>query len=157
MNEQEVLGMLIARKKNYGITEISHVSGRAYSVVMNGRRYNAIIVVAAFEYYEFRYHLAKNVPNLVVCSVHDTVVPVGVLSLKDGRVGNPFDLPAQIRNVVLQRHRSKTGSQCLLGMYLSGMREAPDMIARLPKASKNRYLARARELSKRRPGRPVNA
>lgn len=155
MNELDVLRLLLARRENYGISEISHISGRAYSLVMNGKMYNAVILPHSFDFYQMRYHIAKNVPTLVVCEAHDTVIPVTCLSLKSGRIALPYDLPAQITNVEAQRHRSKTGSQVLLGMYLCGLKSAQVLVNNFPARSRRRYLERAKELGKRRPGRPV--
>ena len=159
MNELDVFRLLLARRDNYGISEIAHISGRAYSLSMNGRTYNAVILPNSFSFYEKRYHIARHVPDLVICFVHDTVVPVACLSLKSGRIAPPYELPAHITNVETQRHRSKIGSQCLLGMYLCGMRAAQDIIHHkdFPKTTRKRYIQRAKELGKRRPGRPVNS
>jgi len=158
MNELEVFRLLLARRDNYDIREIHHISGRAYSLVMAGRTYNAVILPRSFDFYEMRYHLAKHVPDLVICHQHDTVLPVSCLSLKSGRIADPYDLPSQITNVEKQRHRSKTGSQVLLGMYMLGMKAAQDIIHHkdFPKTTRKRYLQRAKELSNRRPGRPVD-
>jgi uncharacterized protein YqiB (DUF1249 family) len=158
MNELEVFRLLLARRENYSISEIHHISGRAYSLVMEGRRYTAVILPRSFDFYEMRYHLARHVPDLVICFAHDTVVPVTCLSLKAGRIALPYDLPAQITNIEAQRHRSKIGSQVLLGMYMLGMKAAQDIIhdKDFPKTTRKRYLQRAKELSNRRPGRPVD-
>jgi hypothetical protein len=158
MTELEVFRLLLARRENYNITNIAHISGRAYSLVMGGRHYNAVVLPRSFDFYELRYHIAKLVPDLIICFVHDTVLPVTCLSLKAGRIALPYDLPAHIRNVEAQRHRSKTGSQCLLGMYLCGLKTAQDIIHHrdFPKTTRKRYVQRAKELSKHRRGRPVN-
>jgi uncharacterized protein YqiB (DUF1249 family) len=155
MTELEVLRLLLARRDNYGISELTHTSGRSYSLIMNGRSYTAIIIVNSFDFYQLRYHMAKQIPDLVICFTHDTVLAVSCLSLKSGRLADPYDLPQGITDVKAQRHRSKAGSQCLLGMYLCGMRSAQDMISKFRPTTRKRYLERARELSKRRPGRPV--
>lgn len=157
MTELDVFRLLLARRDNYNISEIHHVSGRAYSLIMEGRKYSAIIVKSSFDFYELRYHIARHVPTLVICFIHDTVLAVSCLSLKAGRIAMPYDLPAQIRDVEKQRHRSKVGSQCLLGMYLCGMRAAQDIVNKLPPRTRRRYLERARALGKRRPGRPVSS
>ncbi len=159
MTELEVFRLLLARRDNYGISEIVHSSGRAHSLIMRGRQYNAVIIPRSFDFYEMRYHIARHVPTLIICFQHDTVVPVMCLSLKAGRIAMPYELPAQITNVEAQRHRSKIGSQCLLGMYLCGMKSAQNIIHHkdFPKTTRKRYLQRAKELGKRRPGRPVNS
>jgi len=156
MNEVDVFRLLLARRDNYGISEIAHISGRAYSLVMNGRTYTAVVLSDSFEFYERRYHIAPHVPDLIICFEHTTVVAVDCLSLKSGRIALPYDLPVQITNVVAQRHKSKTGSQVLLGMYLCGMRSAQKIVNDLPPRTRRRYIERARLLGKRRPGRPVD-
>jgi hypothetical protein len=155
MNEAEVFRMLLARRDNYSINEIAHFSGRAYSVTMEGQRYNAVVLSHSFEFYERRYHLAKKIPDLVICFQHDTVVAVKCLSLKSGRIAEPFELPDPIKNVEAQRHRSKIGSQVLLGMYLCGMRTAQALVSGFKPTTRKRYIERAQELSRRKPGRPV--
>src|SRR5947207_805751 len=157
MTELEVFRLLLARRDNYAISEIAHIGGRAYSLVMAGKPYTAVILPTSFDFYQMRYHIAKRVPDLVICFQHTTVLAVRCLSLKAGRIAMPYDLPAQITNVEAQRHRGKIGSQVLLGMYLCGMREAQDIIHHkdFPPRSRRRYIERARELGKRRPGRPV--
>jgi len=156
MTELEVFHLLLARRDNYDISEIAHVSGKVYSLIMAGKTYTAIIVTNSFDFYQLRYHIAKQVPTMVICFTHDTVVPITCLSLKAGRIAMPYELPAQITNVIAQRHRSKIGSQVLLGMYLCGMREAQKLVNSFKPTTRKRYLQRARELSKRRPGHPVD-
>lgn len=85
MNEIDVFRLLLARRDNYSISEIGHISGRAHSVIMDGQRYNAVVLSNSFDFYEKRYHIAKKVPDLVICFTHDTVLAVKCLSLKSGR------------------------------------------------------------------------
>lgn len=156
MTELDVLRLLLARRENYGISELVPISGRAYSLVMGMRAYTAIIVTNSFNFYQLRYHIIKRPPDLVICFVHDTVVPVTCLSLKAGRIAMPYDLPAHIRNVERQRRGSKTVSQVLLGMYLCGMQDAQKLVNKLPDRTRRRYLQRAKELGRRKAGRPVD-
>jgi hypothetical protein len=157
MKELDVLRLLLARRENYGITEVTHISGRAYSVTKDGKTYNAVVLSSSFDFYELRYHLAKRVPSLIVCFEHDTVVPITCISLRSGRIALPHDLPKGYSNVEEERHRSKTGSQVLLGMYLCGMRDAMKIVNNLKPRSRRRYLERARDLGRRARGRPVNS
>lgn len=155
MKEGDVLHMLQARADNYAITLISHIRGRAYSIFMSGKHYNAVVLFSSFQYYELRYHLAKVKPSLIVCYQHNTVVPIPVLSLKAGRHAEPYELPEDIKDVDAQRH-SKTGCRVLLGMYLSGVRYAQDLVKSLAPTTKARYLQKAKDLSRRGRGRPVD-
>jgi hypothetical protein len=158
MNELDVFRLLLARRDNYGISEIAHIGGRAYSLVMHGRMHTAIIVTNSFDFYQLRYHIAKHLPDLVICFAHDTVLPIPVLSMKASNLAKPRELPAGITNMEKQRHRSKIGSQCLLGAYLCGLKSAQDIIHHkdFPARTRRRYIERARELGRRRPGRPVS-
>lgn len=158
MRETDVLRMFLARADNYSVTDIKHTRGRAYSVVMEGKTYNAVVLLNSFQYYELQYHIAKIKPDLIICYRHDTSLPIEVLSMRAGRLAKAHDLPEEIENLEAQRH-SRTGSRVLLGMYISGLRRAQDIIhdkEKFPETTRKRYLRRARELGKRKRGRPVD-
>jgi hypothetical protein len=154
--ESKALRRLLEAQDTYGITEIAHKSGRAYSISMKGEIYNAVVLLSSFQYYELQYHIAKQKPDLVVCYRHDSVLPIPVLSIWAGNLAQAYELPEEIDDLEAQRH-SKIGARVLLGMYISGLRRAQDIIhaKSFPKSTRNRYLQKARELSKRRRGRPV--
>lgn len=156
MKEADILRMLEARADNYAVKDISHIRGRAYSIKIAGQHYNAVVLHTSFQYYELRYHLAKVKPNFVICYQHNTVVPIPVLSLKAGRLAKEYERPEEITDVAEQRF-TKTGCRVLLGMYISGERYAQDLIKDLKFATtKARYLQKAKDLSQRRRGRPVD-
>jgi hypothetical protein len=122
---------------------------------MNGKAYKAVVLVSSFDYYEKRYHIAMDVPTLVICYEHTTVLSVPVLSLRAGNYAEPYDLPECIHDVEAQRH-SKIGSQVLLGMYICGLTKAQDIVNNyLPPTTRKRYQDRAKALLKRRVGKPV--
>ena len=154
MKEIDVLRMLIARADNYGISSVQHMHGRLYSIVMNGEHYTAVVLVHSFAYYEKRYHIAMNKPTLVVCYMHDTVVPIPVLSTRAGNYAKAYELPSEIEDIEAQRW-SKLGSQVLLGMYISGVRLAQTIMKELPVSTRNRYLQKVEGLGRRKRGRPV--
>lgn len=155
MTEKDVLQLFMARRENYGVTHISHRRGRVHSVQMNGKHYKAVVLINSFQFYELRYHISKDMPTLVICYEHNTVLAVPVLSLRAGNFADPLDLPEAITDVVAQRF-SKTGSQVLLGMYICGMTAAQSIINNsLPATTRKRYQARAKELATRRRGKPV--
>jgi hypothetical protein len=155
MRETDVLRMFLARADNYAVTAIRHTRGRAYSVVMEGTHYNAVVLSHSFDYYALQYHIARHRPDLVVCYVHDSVLPIPVLSMRVGNLAEAYDLPEDIEDVEAQRC-SRTGSRVLLGMYISGLRRAQDIIKDLKPTTRKRYLQKAKELGKRRRGRPVD-
>jgi hypothetical protein len=155
MKELDVVRAVMARADNYAITSIKPTYGRFWSVIMNNEQYNAVVLVHSFEYYERRYHVAKTMkPTLILCFVHDTVVPVPVLSMRAGNFAKAYELPTEIEDIETQRW-SKTGAQVLLGMYISGVRLAQTIVKELPPSTRNRYLQRVEDLSKRKRGRPV--
>src|SRR5271169_1913947 len=129
-DESIVLNALIARRENYGISHISHTTGRYYDVVMQGKRYNAVVLFSSFEFYTRRYHLADVQPNLCVCMVHDTVLPIPVQSMLKSNRAEPYDLPEAIVDIDKQR-KGKTGNQVLVGQYILGVHHAVDFVERL--------------------------
>jgi hypothetical protein len=156
IHESDVLRLMLGRRENYGVSSLSHRKGRLYSIVMNEQHYNGVVLVSSFEYYQKRYHITRSPPDLVVCFSHNTVLPCACLSLAKGNFARPYDLPESITDVERQRF-GKTGSQVLLGMYISGMRVAQDILfaENFPPTTRRRYLQKARELGKRSRGRPV--
>lgn len=155
MTENDVLRLFLARRENYDVSHISQRQGRVYSVTMEGKHYNAVVLVSSFQFYELRYHIADEVPSMVICYEHNTVLPVAVLSLRAGNFAKPYELPESITDVIAQR-TSVVGSQVLLGQYICGVRAAQSYINNeLPTTSRKRYLARAAQLAKRRRGKPV--
>jgi hypothetical protein len=155
MLERDVFRLLMARRDSYDVTNVVPIQGRTYSMSMNGRDYNAVVLIHSFQYYELRYHIADIAPELVVCYVHDSVLPIPVLSLRVGNFAQPYELPENITDIPSQR-TTKTGSQVLLGQYISGVRAAQEYIKDLPVTTRKRYQARARMLAKRQRGKPVN-
>jgi hypothetical protein len=155
MTEDDVLRLLLARRDNYEISQIAHLKGRLYRVIMGEKHYTAVVLFSSFDYYQRRYHLAKQVPTLCICFSHDTVLPFPCLSLVKGNLALAYELPEKITDIETQR-TSRTGSQVLLGMYLSGVRLAQDLVDSLPPTTRKRYLRRVEALGKRRRGRPVS-
>lgn len=158
MKEADILRMFEARADNYVVKDILHIRGRAYSLSMWGVSYkSAVVLFNSFQYYELRYHLAKVKPDLIICFRHDTVVPIPVLSLKAGKFAEKEERPEEIDDVAAQRF-TKTGSRVLLGMYLSGLKYAQELIndPDFPSTTKARYLQKAKDLSTRKRGRPVD-
>ena len=157
MKESDVLRMFLARADNYEVTSIKHSRGRAYSIVMEGKTHNAVVLLNSFQYYELQYHIAKVKPDLVICYRHDTVLPIPVLSMRASNLAKAYELPEEIKDIEEQRH-SKTGARVILGMYISGLKRAKDIIhdKDFPKSTRNRYLQKAKDLGKRRRGRPVD-
>jgi len=149
--------MFLARADNYEVKNIKHTRGRAYLVEMEGKIHNTVVLLNSFQYYELQYHIAKVKPSLIICYRHDTVLPIEVLSMRASRIAKAYELPEEIEDLEEQRH-SKTGARVLLGMYISGLRRAQDIIhdQEFPKSTRNRYLQRAKELGRRKPGRPVD-
>jgi hypothetical protein len=154
MQEQDVFRMFLARADNYAVSDVHHLRGRLYEVTMNNEHYLTVVLVHSFAYYEKRYHISQQKPTLIVCYVHDTVVPIPVLSTRAGNFARAYELPAEIDDVEAQRW-SKTGAQVLLGMYISGVRLAQTIVKDLPVSTRNRYLQKVKALGRRKRGRPV--
>jgi len=155
MTENDVMRIFLSRRDSYRVSEIQHISGHKYEIVMEGKRYSAVVLPSSFSFYLKRYHLAKCMPSLVISFTHDTILPVSCLSMDDSHLALPLDLPARIRNMDQQRHKSKAGSQVVLGGFMAGERSAVKLVNGLSPRSRRRYVERAKELGKRRRGRPV--
>jgi hypothetical protein len=154
MKEIDVLDMFRARVDNYAVSRIKPLRGRLYEVTMNGEYYRAVVLSDSFAFYELRYHLAQQKPTLVICYMHNTVLPIPVLSMRVGNFARAYELPEEIEDIEQQRH-SKLGAQVILGMYLSGLRAAQTIVKSLPTSTRDRYLRKAKAFGRRKRGRPV--
>ena len=154
MKVTDVMGLFLARRENYNVSDIRHLHGDMWHVTMEGKPYTAVVLLKSFEYYEKRYHLAKEVPTLVLCFQHNTALPIHALALREGEFTKPFELPTEITDIEVQRV-TKQGHKVLLGMYLSGMKIAQDMVRNLPPTTRKRYLSEAETYGKRTRGKPV--
>lgn len=154
MNSKHVLRMFLARLDTYEVTNITHIRGRIYSVTMAGQQYRAVVLVNSYSYYEDRYHLPKNKPDLVICYEHDTVLPVPALSMRFGNLAKPFEKPEGIDDIKVQRH-TRLGSKVFVGMYITGFRIAQEMMKDFPPSTRTRYKQRIEALNKRKQGSQV--
>ena len=156
MKEKDVMGLLLARRDNYEVGSIKPFHGNMYTVTMQSKDYKAVVLLASFDYYEKRYHLAKMLPSLVICFEHNTVLPIPVLSLRAGNLAKPYELPLSIDLPDLEvKRRSKLAHKVLLGMSISGLRKAQDILRELPETTRRRYTSELKALGKRGRGRPV--
>lgn len=156
MKEIDVVGLLLARRENYDVGSVNAFYGNTYTVMMGGRSYNAVVLVASFDYYVRRYHMAKVLPTLVICFEHTTVLPIPVLSLKGGNLAQAYELPQDVSLEDLQvTRRSKLAHKVLLGMSLSGMNVAKNILRDLPETTRRRYTGEIKSFGKRGRGRPV--
>ena len=140
MKETDVLGLFLSRRDNYEVSNVKPFHGSMYDVAMNGKSYQAVLLVSSFDYYQKRYHITKHPPTLVVCFEHNTVLPLPVLSLRRGHLADPYELPSEITDIEGQR-RTRLGRKVLLGMYISGMKVAQAIVKDLPRSTRNRYLS----------------
>jgi hypothetical protein len=154
MKELDVLHAITARADNYAISSMQLLRGRLWSLVMGGEYYHAVVLVHSFDYYQLRYHLAQRRPTLIVCYVHDTVVPLPVLSTRMGNFARAYELPEEIEDIRRQR-KSRTGARVFMGMYISGIRLAQEMLKEFPDSTRNRYLRKIEDLGRRTRGKPV--
>src|SRR5947208_14052477 len=68
-------------------------NGLGFTATYNGRRVTGVVLVLSSDYWNYRLHMARTQIALVVCMRHDSLLPVDVLSLEDGREYAPEDLP----------------------------------------------------------------
>ena len=154
MKVRDVMGLFLARRENYSVSNIAHLHGDMWHIAMGEQSYTAVVLLKSFDYYVKRYHLAKQAPTLVICFQHNTCLPIRALALKEGEITEAFELPTVITDIETQR-ATKLGHKVLMGMYLSGMRLAQDIIRDLPPTSRKRYIAEAEKFGKRTRGKPV--
>lgn len=87
---------------------------------------------------------------LVICWQHNSCLPVPCLALNEGYCYDRYELP---HGFSLKAPFTKRSSSIFLGALLAGRQEAYEELARMPRATRARYMARVQEAVVRR-GRP---
>lgn len=130
--------------------------GLALALDYQGRHLRAVVLVKSSDYWEYRLHLASNRPGLIVCHRHDSLVPLPVLSLEDGREYQAEDLPKKYEQLAQARdEHSRHAAKVLLGALLCGVKEAHDLLLAMPESTRRKYELKMHTYQRRQRGRPL--
>ncbi|HVB20388.1 MAG TPA: hypothetical protein VNG51_00395 [Ktedonobacteraceae bacterium] len=132
--------------------------GNAFSALLNGKRQpvQGVVLVRSSDYWEYRLHMQRSSVGLVVCYRHDSVVPVHVLALEDGRDYECEDLPGKYASLdVVRAERSRHAAKVFLGALLCGKKAAHDLLLNMDESTRRKYEARMHRYQRRQPGRPL--
>ncbi len=141
--------MLMQQADNLDITAIAPTgSPSSFHITRYGRQHYGLVLVRSSDYWTKRIHLARMRPDLLIVWTHDSCVPVEVLSLKTGVLSPAYGGPAVTK-------RNRYTASVMIGQLMCGLQSAFDTLETLPEATKYRYLARVKELTKRPRGRPL--
>jgi hypothetical protein len=135
--------------------------GTAFSALLNGKPVHGVTLVRSSDFWKYRLHLRSKQQSpvgLVVCYRHDSVVPVHVLALEDGRDYEPEDLPGKYSSLdaVIAEH-SRHAAKVMLGALLCGLKSAHDALGDedMPESTRRKYEAKMHMYQRRRQGRPL--
>lgn len=157
LSRQDTYNLLLAQLRSLELHVMTYHSQWLLDVeVAEGgehKRYTAVILATSFDYWRYRYHLAKHPPTLVICYEHDTCINVPVLSLHDGYLYAPCHFPSWFGDY--EARATRRGKQIFLGALLSGVGSAFAALDRLPRSTRYRYHNDLKLLRRRKRGRPV--
>jgi hypothetical protein len=132
--------------------------GMAFSALLHGKPVRGIVLARSSEYWACRLHLQRTTPDLIVCYQHDSVVPVHVLALEDGRAYSPEDLPGKYATLdAVKAERSRHAAKVFLGALLCGKKAAHDLLLAMPESTRRRYELRMHTYQRRTRGRPITS
>ncbi len=150
LDREGLATMLWQQAENLDITAIGAVAAPySFALTRRGQQHYALILLRSSDFWQKRVHLARLRPELLVVWTHDSCLPIEVLSLKTGVLFAPYAVSASIEK------RNRYTANILLGMLMCGLQRAYDALECLPDATKYRYLARVKALTKRPRGRPL--
>ena len=130
--------------------------GYAFAALLNGKPTNGVVLVRSSDFWEYRLHMHKTPPGLVVCYRHDSVLPVHVFALEDGRDYDREDLPGKYPDLAKVRaEHSRHSAKVLLGALLCGNKGAHDLLQGMDESTRRKYEARMHRYQRRPPGRPL--
>lgn len=133
--------------------------GLAFSALLNNKPVRGVALVQSSDFWKYRLHLSTKrqpTPGLLVCYRHDSVVPVYVQALEDGRLYDPEDLPGKYTTIdeVAAQH-SASAAKVLLGALLCGKKAAHDILLAMPGSTRRKYEAKMHHYQRRGRGRPI--
>jgi hypothetical protein len=138
--------------------------GYAFSALLNGKPVVGVVLVRSSDFWEYRLHLEdkgnkrqhRPPVGLVVCYRHDSVLPVHVFALEDGRDYDREDLPAKYADFAKVRaEHSRHSAKVFLGGLLCGNKSAHDLLQDMDESTRRKYEARMHSYQRRPPGRPL--
>ncbi len=130
--------------------------GYAFSALLNSKTVQGVVLVQSSDFWEYRLHLEQSALELVVCYRHDSVVPVHVLALEDGRDYAPEDLPGKYTTLdVVKAEHSRHAAKVLVGALLCGKKAAHDLLLGMPTSTRRKYEAKMHAYQRRQAGRPL--
>jgi hypothetical protein len=152
--DRELVDRLLVRLATSLNIQVRPVGGHRHQVQLDGRELLAVTLVRSSDYWRQRLHLsAGQAFQLVVCLRHDSILPLAVLSLLEGRSYDRYVAPLWFEQ---SHHRRVAGTgMIVLGGLLCGLHEWHEALEQFPPSTRRRYRAELRRLMKRRPGRPL--
>lgn len=130
--------------------------GLSFTATYQGRKVAGVVLVQSSDYWHYRLHLACNPIGLIVVHRHDSLVPIDVLSLEDGREYAPEDLPQKYTSLSdVRNEHSRHAAKVLTGALLCGVKEAHDILASMPESTRRKYEMKMSHYQRRQRGRPL--
>lgn len=127
-----------------------------FTATYNGKKVTGVVLVQSSDYWQQRLHMSRSPVSLVVCHRHDTIVPVDVLSLEEGREYPPESLPKKYESLeAVRKEGTRYSAKVLLGALLCGVKGAHDMLQAMPESTRRKYEAQMHKLQRREKGRPL--
>ena len=158
----DTLFRLHAKEQGLGIRRLVRLGEFAYEVTLQDedthqdKTHYALVLSRSWDYWEYRLSFSAPAVSLVICSRHDSCLPIRVLEVgSSGYCYAPRDLPRDADPAGTRRTR-KT-ALIFVGALLSGDQQAFDALDRMHLSSRKRYRRRLEQLlTDNRVGRPLH-
>jgi hypothetical protein len=126
------------------IADLVKLDKYTYQLTQNGVSHRAIVLSRSWDYWEYRLSSSAPAISMVVCSKHDSCLPVAVLEVgSSGYTYGPRDLPLDHDK---DAPRTWKTAQVFLGALLCGDQQAFDKLSRMHPSSQRRCRNRLNRL-----------
>lgn len=137
----DTLFRLHARNQGLGISTLERLGEYTYRMALDGQEFYVLVLSRSWDYWEYRLAFSAPLVSLIVCSKHDTCLPISVLEIgSSGYRYGPRELPKDAP--ALGSKRTKRTARMFLGALLSGDQQAFDALERMHLSSQKRYRRR---------------
>lgn len=151
-----LFALLLQQQDKLKLTVQAEYGGRLIGVTLAGQSEErmAWLCERSSEYHRQRVRAldVHQVVSLVICRIHDSVLPVPVLELASQRTCTAFQPPHWYRP---DMRATRRGSSVLLGQLMCGVKSGYEQLQHLPPSTQRRYKRKVKIQARGRRGRPI--
>lgn len=151
LQREEVAALLKDQAPLLNVKVVQEGEDATFILEVDEKVYTACCLSTSNDYYHQRLNLEGLHIEMLIVGEHLTCVPIPTLALDEGYLYAPAEFPRWF-DPDTRKHRN---SMVLIGGLISGVEEAWELVNKLERPTRYRYIARMKRFLKNRQGRTL--